>query len=160
MRIRYDELESMVGKELGPSEWLPIPQSSISTFAGITNDHYWLHVDTERAATSAFGGTIAHGFLTLSMISALWPSLLWITDSPMQMNYGLDRVRFTAPVRSGSRIRMRAKLTEVIPSDSGCRMKVDLSLEREGEEKPAVVATLLMQVARPDGSGGHGDPNR
>ncbi len=160
MKIRYEELESMVGRDLGPSDWLPIPQTAIDTFADITNDHYWLHVDTERAAASPFGGTIAHGFLTLSMISALWPSLLWITDSPMQVNYGLDRVRFTAPVRGDSRIRMQAKLTEVVPTDSGCRMKVDLSLEREGEDKPAVVATLLMQVARPDGSRGHGDPNR
>ena len=111
MKILYDELESMVGKELGPSEWLTIPQSSIDTFADITNDHYWLHIDAERAASSPFGGTIAHGFLTLSMISALWPSLLWITDAPMQMNYGLDRVRFTAPVRSGFSIQERMKAT-------------------------------------------------
>ena len=159
MKISYDDLEGLLGEELGPGEYHTISQSDIDTFAEITNDHYWLHVDTERAKDSPFGTTIAHGFLTLSMISALWPPLLWVTDSPMQMNYGLDRVRFTAPVLSGSRIRMTAKIVEIIPSNGGCRIKVEQTIERENEERPALVATILMDVARPDGSGGHGDPN-
>lgn len=160
MKITYDELEQLVGTELGPSEYRTISQHEIDTFADITNDHYWLHVDAERAKTSPFGTTIAHGFLTLSMISALWPGLLWVMDSPMQMNYGLDRVRFTAPVLSGSRVRMKATIVEIIPTKGGCRIKVDQTIERENEERPALVATILMEIARPDGSGGHGDPNR
>jgi acyl dehydratase len=160
VNIRYDELEEHIGRELGPSEYRTISQHDIDVFAEITNDHYWLHVDPERAGESPFGTTIAHGFLTLAMISALWPKLLWVSDSPMQMNYGLDRVRFTAPVRSGSRIRMTARIVEVVPSRAGRRITVEQTLEREGEERPALVATILMDVARPDGSAGHGDPNR
>lgn len=159
MNIQYDQLEGLIGQELGPSEYETITQESIASFADITNDHYWLHVDNERAASTPFGTTIAHGFLTLAMISALWPKLLWVTDSPMQMNYGLDRVRFTAPVLSGSRIRMMAKIVEITPTKGGCRIKVEQTLERENEERPALVATILMEIARPDGSPGHGDPN-
>jgi acyl dehydratase len=159
MKITYAELQDMVGTRLGPSEYRTIPQRDIDLFAEITNDHYWLHTDTERAKESPFGTTIAHGFLTLAMISALWPTLLWVSDSPMQMNYGLDRVRFTAPVLSGSRIRMTAEIVEIIPTAGGCRIKVDQVIERENEEKPALVATILMEVARPDGGPGHGDPN-
>ncbi|MFT4028805.1 MAG: MaoC family dehydratase [Protaetiibacter sp.] len=159
MRIAYADLEGLAGSELGASEWLTITQDQISTFAEVTNDHYWLHVDPERAATSPFGGTISHGFLTLAMISALWPKLLWVTDSPMQMNAGFDRVRFTAPVRSGSRVRLSAKLVEVAPSRAGVRITVEMTMERENDERPAFVATMLMDIARPNGSEGHGDPN-
>jgi acyl dehydratase len=160
MNITYEQLDGLIETELGPSDFRTISQSDIDTFADITNDHYWLHVDRDRAASSPFGTTIAHGFLTLSMISALWPGLLWVTDSPMQMNYGLDRVRFTAPVLSGSRVRMMARIVEIIPTKGGCRIKVDQTIERENEDRPALVATILMEIARPDGSGGHGDPNR
>lgn len=160
MKIAYDQLEGLVGKDLGPSEWLTITQDQISTFADVTNDHYWLHVDVGRAKSSPFGGTISHGFLTLAMISALWPKLLWVTDSPMQMNAGFDRMRFTAPVPSGSRVRLAARLLEAAPSKAGTRITVDMTMEREHEERPAFVATMLMDIARPDGSAGHGDPNR
>lgn len=160
MNITYADLESLAGQGLGASEWLVITQDQISTFAEVTNDHYWLHTDVARAATSPFGGTISHGFLTLAMISALWPKLLWVTDSPMQMNAGFDRMRFTAPVPSGTRIRLAATLLEVAPSKAGLRITVDMTMEREHQDRPAFVATMLMDIARPDGSAGHGDPNR
>ena len=158
MQVTYAELEGLDGGELGPSEYRTSPQDDIQVFADLTDDHYWLHVDREQAATGPFGTTIAHGYLTLSMISALWPGLLWVTDAPLMVNYGFERVRFTAPVLSGSRIRMQAKLAAVIPTARGCRIQVEMSLEREGEERPAIVATCLFDLTKPDGSAGHGAP--
>lgn len=92
MEITYGRLPEVVGTELGPSAYRTISQDDIQIFADLTDDHYWLHVDTERAASGPFGATIAHGYLTLSMISALWPGLLWVTDAPLMVNYGFERV--------------------------------------------------------------------
>lgn len=159
MQVTYDELEAMIGSDLGPSDYRVITQDDIQVFADLTDDHYWLHVDQEQAESGPFGTTIAHGYLTLAMISALWPGLLWVTDAPLMVNYGFERVRFTAPVLSGSRIRMQAKLADVIPTARGCRLQVEMSLERENEDRPAIVATCLFDLTKPDGSAGHGAPN-
>ncbi|MDL5351793.1 MaoC family dehydratase [Microbacterium sp. zg-YB36] len=158
MDITYAQLQGMKGTALGPSPYRTITQDDIQTFADLTDDHYWLHVDTEKSAAGPFGTTIAHGYLTLAMISALWPGLLWVTDAPLMVNYGFERVRFTAPVLSGSRIRMRATIADVLPTPRGCRLQVDMALERENEERPAIVATCLFDLSRPDGTEGHGSP--
>jgi acyl dehydratase len=152
MNVNYADLGGLVGTRLGPSDYRVVSQQDIETFADLTDDHYWLHVDRERAAGGPFGTTIAHGYLTLSMISAFWPGLLWVADSPMMVNYGFERVRFTAPVRSGSRIRMSAVLADVIGTATGSRLRVDQTIERENEEKPAIVATCLFDVRRPESS--------
>jgi Acyl dehydratase len=155
MEITYAQLESFKGAELGPSEYRLITQEDINTFADLTNDHYWIHVDPERAAASPLGGTIVHGYLTLALISEFWPKLLWVTDTPLMVNYGFDRVRFTAPVRSGTRVRMRSKIVDIIPTATGSRLKVEQVIERENEAKPAIVATCLFDIARPtDGPAG------
>jgi len=159
MEITYGRLPELVGAELGPSAYRRITQADIQTFADLTDDRYWLHVDSAKAKAGPYGSTIAHGYLTLSMISALWPGLLWVTDAPLMVNYGFERVRFTAPVLSGTRIRMRATLAEVIPTPRGCRLRIDMAIEREGEERPAIVATSLFDLTAPDGSGGHAAPN-
>lgn len=160
MDVEYAHLPDLAGTRLGPSEYRTIAQQDIATFADITDDHYWLHVDEEKAKSGPFGTTIAHGYLSLSMISALWPGLLWVTDAPLMVNYGFEKVRFTAPVLSGSRVRLDATLVAVTPTKRGCRLTVDLALEREGEERPAFVATALFDLTAPDGSAGHGSPNR
>lgn len=110
MEVTYDQLPGLAGTKLGPSTYRIITQEDIQVFANLTDDYYWLHVDTDKAADGPFGTTIAHGYLTLSMISALWPGLLSVTDAPLMVNYGFERVRFTAPVPSGSRIGWRQHL--------------------------------------------------
>lgn len=159
MDVAYAQLPELAGTRLGPSAYRTISQYDISTFADITNDHYWLHVDEQKAADGPFGTTIAHGYLSLSMISALWPGLLWVTDAPLMVNYGFERVRFTAPVLSGSRVRLDATLAAVTPTARGCRLTVELALERENEQRPAIVATALFDLTAPDGSAGHASPN-
>lgn len=159
MEVTYSQLPALAGTELGPSEYRVITQDDIQVFADLTDDHYWLHVDQEKSKDGPFGTTIAHGYLTLAMISALWPGLLWVTDAPLMVNYGFERVRFTAPVLSGSRIRMQATLAEVIPTARGCRLRVEMAIERENEERPAIVATALFDLTEPDGSAGHAAPN-
>lgn len=160
MDVAYAQLPDLVGTRLGPSEYRTISQRDIDAFADITDDHYWLHVDEAGAAAGPFGATIAHGYLSLSMISALWPGLLWVTDAPLMVNYGFERVRFTAPVLSGTRVRLDATLAAVAETARGCRLTVGLVLEREGEERPAFVATALFDLTAPDGSAGHASPNR
>ncbi|MCR2815353.1 MaoC family dehydratase [Microbacterium jiangjiandongii] len=159
MDVTYDQLQGMKGAVLGPSEYRTITQDDIQAFADLTDDHYWLHVDTEKSADGPFGTTIAHGYLTLAMISALWPGLLWVTDAPLMVNYGFERVRFTAPVLSGSGIRMQAKIADVLTTARGCRLQIDMTIERENEERPAIVATCLFDLSRPDGSAGHSAPH-
>ena len=138
------ELESRVGEEVGVSPWVEITQERIDTFARAIEDFQWIHVDTARAKNSPFGGTIAHGFLTLSLLSHLSESTFSFHDRKMGVNYGLNRVRFTSPVPVGSRVRARftlAKFERI--ENSGVQVSWNVTIEREGAAKPALVAEWI-----------------
>lgn len=133
------------GLELGPSEWVEITQDRINGFAGSTGDNQWIHVDPERAAAGPFGTTIAHGFLTLSLLPELWFELAGDAGYRMAVNYGVDRVRFPAPVPVGSLVRARFRVGEVTDVSGGEQAVVEGTVEREGEEKPVCVAQLVFR---------------
>ena len=138
------ELESRVGEEVGVSPWVEITQERIDTFACAIEDFQWIHVDEPRAKHSPFGGTIAHGFLTLSLLSHLSESTFSFSDRKMGVNYGLNRVRFTSPVPSGSRVRARFTLARFEHIEtSGVQVTWNVTIEREGAAKPALVAEWI-----------------
>ncbi len=144
MSAATDALERKVGTELGVSEWLTIDQARINAFADATNDHQWIHLDTARAAKGPFGSTIAHGYLTLSLLAGLSPGIWGDTGFSAIINYGSDKVRFLTPVKVNSRLRLRTKLLSVEPKGPGRRlMTTENTMEIEGEEKPALVAISL-----------------
>lgn len=137
-----------VGQELGPSEWLTVTQEMIDKFADATGDHQWIHVDVERARRELPGGkTIAHGYLTLSLLPRLAPTLLRIEKRRRGLNYGSNRVRFTAAVPAGSRLRLRQKLLKAEPvADNGVRLTSEMTMEVEGSDRPAMVAETISVV--------------
>jgi len=137
------ELEAAVGAQPEFSDWMLIDQNRINLFADATSDHQWIHVDPERAAAGPFGKTIAHGYLTLSLISELLFGLTTVEGSPMVINYGLDRVRFLAVVPVDSRVRAAAQLAAVTPVAQGVRLNTTVTIEIEGSEKPALVAETI-----------------
>ena len=138
------DLESQVGQEVGVSPWIEVTQERIDTFARAIEDFQWIHVDRERAKSSPFGGTIAHGFLTLSLLSHLSERTFGFTDRRMGVNYGLNRVRFTSPLPSGSRVRARFTLQKFERlADGGVQVTWNTTVEREGSEKPVLVAEWL-----------------
>jgi acyl dehydratase len=139
------DLQALVGQELAVSEWVAIEQSRIDAFAEATGDHQWIHIDPDRAAAGPFGATVAHGFLTLSLIPMLSETAWAIDDVRMGVNYGLNRVRFTAPVRVGSRLRGRFKLLNYEALDGGAQLTVEVLIEIEGGSKPACVAESLSR---------------
>ena len=145
-RIKAAELQDHVGREVGVTDWLAVEQDRIDQFADATDDHQYIHVDAERAAQTPFGGTIAHGFLTLSLLSALSSrgGGLKLENTVMGINYGLDRVRFVNPVRSGQRIRARFTLNSAEEKRTGqFLLRYGVTVEIDGEEKPALVADWL-----------------
>jgi acyl dehydratase len=139
------DLLQHVGQELGPSEWLTVTQEMIDKFADATGDHQWIHVDVERAKRELPGGkTIAHGYLTLSLLPQLAPTLMKVEKRRRGVNYGSNRVRFTAPVPAGARVRLRQKLVKVEPvEDNGVRVTSEMTMEVEGNSRPAMVAETL-----------------
>lgn len=142
------EVIAAIGKVLGPTDWMIIEQDRIDMFAEATGDHQWLHVDPERSANGPFGRTIAHGFLTLSLVNMALPELFMPDNLDWGVNYGVDRVRFPAPVPVGSRIRIHGEILDA--QDLGDRMiqtKVRLTVEIEGSAKPACVADTLQRYA-------------
>ncbi len=148
MTTRYAtlaELQDMVGQELGVSDWLEVTQQRIDQFAQATGDHQWIHVDPARAADGPYGATVAHGFLTLSMIPALADSAFGLDDVRMGINYGLNRVRFPGPVRVGSLIRARFKLLAYEPLPGGAQVVTEASIEVEGSTKPVCVAESVSR---------------
>ena len=138
-------LQERVGQELGTSEWLVIDQARIDAFAAATGDHQWIHVDPVRAATGPFGATVAHGFLTLSLLPMLFETGFAIDDVRMGINYGLNKVRFPAPVRVGSRLRGRFVLSSFELISGGAQMVVLSTVEIDGGAKPACVAESVSQ---------------
>ncbi len=140
------ELAACVGQEVAVSDWLTITQAQVNLFAEATGDHQWIHVDPERAKSGPFGGPIAHGFLTLSLLPRFFESSFEVVQSRMGVNYGLNKVRFTAPVPVGSRLRARMKLLASDPIDgNGVQMRWEVTVEREGADKPVCVAESLVR---------------
>jgi acyl dehydratase len=141
------ELPSLKGQVLGTSEWFEVTQERVNTFADATDDHQWIHVDLERAtAESPFGGPIGHGFLTLSLFVPMWSQVLVVTDVKMGVNYGLNKVRFPAPVPVGARIRLVATLIDLADVKGGVQLLVGGVMEREGSEKPVCVLEAVMRL--------------
>ncbi|MEV6203277.1 MaoC family dehydratase [Streptomyces sp. NPDC051771] len=140
-----DEIRAQAGADLGHSSWVEIAQSRVDTFADATDDHQWIHVDVERAATGPFGGTIAHGYLTLSLLIPMWSELLQVEGVSMAVNYGLNKVRFPSPVRVGSKIRAHGRIASVEDVRGGVEVTVDLTVEIDGADKPACVAQAVYR---------------
>ncbi|WP_341720101.1 MaoC family dehydratase [Micromonospora sp. FIMYZ51] len=143
--IAYDQLPELAGTDLGQTEYRTVTQEQVNLFADATDDHQWIHVDPERAKDGPFGAPIAHGFLTLSLAVPFWTELLEVKGVTTKVNYGLDKVRFPAPVTVGSRVRMRAVVAEVAEIRGGYQITVDQTIEIEGGAKPAVVARGLYR---------------
>jgi acyl dehydratase len=139
------ELQSMIGSALGTSDWLTVDQARIDQFAAVTGDDQWIHVDPARAAAGMFGTTVAHGFLTLSLLPFFGRSSYSIGGVRMSVNYGLNRVRFPAPVPVGSRLRAHYKLLSFEPIEGGVQVVNEVSIEREGQTKPVCVAESVSR---------------
>jgi acyl dehydratase len=141
-----DQLKDAEGQELGTSEWHEVTQEDIDTFADVTGDHQWIHVDPERARDTPFGGTIAHGYYTLSLAPRFSEQILKLEGFAFGVNYGLNKVRFPAPLPVGSRVRMRGKVASVEPIPGGAQLALELTFEREGGDKPVCVAETLARL--------------
>ncbi len=140
-------LKELIGEHLGYSDWWEISQERIATFADATDDHQWIHVDAERAAAGPFGTTIAHGYLTLSLLVPMWHQILRFEGLRLGVNYGLNRVRFPSPVPVGSRIRAGATLVSVeAAADGSTQAVVDFVVEREGADKPVCIAQGIYRL--------------
>ncbi|MZD04560.1 dehydratase [Streptomyces sp. SID5785] len=140
-----DELKGAVGEQLGYSDWVEIAQERIDRFAEATGDHQWIHVDPERAKDGPFGTTIAHGYLTLSLLPLFGPQLIAVEGMKMGVNYGTNKVRFPAPVPVGSRLRATATITSVDDVPGGVQLAVAFTVEREGGDKPVCVAESVSR---------------
>ncbi len=139
-----DELTAAVGEEIGPSEWMTVTQKQVDTFADATGDHQWIHVDRARAAAGPFGGTIAHGYLTLSLVPLIASQLFHLDTMGAKLNYGVNKVRFPNPVPVGSRIRGTATIAEVTDVPAGKQMVTRYVIEIEDVTKPACVAETVV----------------
>jgi acyl dehydratase len=139
----FDELEAAVGEGLGPTAWLEMTQERVDAFADATDDHQWIHVDVTRAAAGPFGGTIAHGYLTLSLIPRFIPELFSLETPGPRLNYGVNKARFPSPVKVGARIRASAQFVAVVTVPTGKQLVTRYTVEIEGEPKPACVAETV-----------------
>lgn len=140
----YEEFAQYEGQELGVSEWLTVDQERINLFADATLDHQWIHVDTERAKEGPFGQTIAHGYLTLSLLPKMWEEVLEAKNVKMLVNYGIEKLRFGQAVLSGKRVRLRAKLEAIQNLRGMCKAEVGVTIEIEDERKPALTGTCVF----------------
>jgi len=139
------DMAPLVGQEIGLSDWVQIDQTRIQRFADATDDQQWIHTDPARAVAGPFGATIAHGFLTLSLLPKFFAESYKVTETRMGINYGLNKVRFPAPVPVGSRLRARFKLLSFEPINGGAQLCVEVTVEREGSDKPVCVAESLTR---------------
>jgi acyl dehydratase len=145
LRIHCSELRSRAGTKLGASPWHTVSQDQVDRFADATGDHQWIHVDPERARRTPFGRTIAHGYLTLSLIPSFTPELLRVEGVKMGVNYGVNKVRFPSPVPVGSRLRATGRIAEVSEVPGGAQLVVAITVEREGADKPVCVAETVVR---------------
>ncbi len=141
-----EELKEAEGEVLGTSDWHEVTQADVDAFADVTGDHQWIHVDVERAKETPFGGTIAHGYFTLSLIPLLSRQVFGMEGFTFALNYGLNRVRFPSPMPVGGRVRCRVKVAEVKEIPGGAQTTMEMTLEREGGEKPVCVAETLVRA--------------
>lgn len=141
----FEEFETYIGKELGQSDWLEIPQERINQFADATLDHQWIHVDVERAKNGPFGQTIAHGYLTLSLLPYLWDQIIEVHNLKMLVNYGMDKMKFGQAVLSGQSVRLTTKLENLTNIRGVCKAEIKFTIEIKDQRKPAVtgIATFL-----------------
>ena len=144
--VTIADLETAPERDLGAGEWTTIEQKHVDLFADATGDHQWIHVDPELAKQGPFGTTVAHGYLSLSLLPRLLGDLLTIGDAKMGLNYGIDRVRFTNPVPTGSRVRLKARVASSQRKGDGLLYKVAVEIESEGQDKPALVGEVLYLV--------------
>ena len=142
---KLQDLQAQIGQEIGLSHGITVDQKRIDQFAEATGDHQWIHVDPVKAAKGPFGKTVAHGFLTLSLLPEMFAGAFDIGDVRMGVNYGLNKVRFTAPVPSGGRVRGRFVLREYLPIDGGAQLTVEATIELEGSSKPACIADSISR---------------
>jgi acyl dehydratase len=140
-----DEFVAAQGAELGPTDWLEVTQDRVNLFADATDDHQWIHIDPERAANGPFGGTIAHGLLTLSLLPHFTHELYTVDNVAMAINYGYNKVRFITPVRVGAKIRARAQIAKVDQLDGAVQATVTVTVEIDGSDKPAAVAESIVR---------------
>jgi len=140
-----EELRVAAGREAGPTDWITVEQSRVDRFADATDDHQWIHVDPARAASGPFGTTIAHGYLTLSLVNFFLPDLVRVEGAKMGVNYGTNKVRFPAAVKVGARIRGRAQVLEATDVPGGVQIVVRVTIEIEGGDRPACVADTISR---------------
>ena len=146
-QVKFAELQSLVGTEIGTSDWWLIDQARIDKFAEATGDHQWIHVDVARAQQGPFGAPIAHGFLTLSLLSQFFDKTIEVSAKSMGVNYGLNKVRFMAPVPVGSRLRAHLHLYSATPIEgNGLQLQWNVTVEREGSDKPVCAAESLVRI--------------
>jgi acyl dehydratase len=145
-KISMAELPGKAGSHLGYTDWQEMTQDRVNQFADVTGDHQYIHVDVERAKDSPFGGTVAHGFLTLSLVAPITQQLMQVTDASTAVNYGLDRVRFPAPLPVGSEFRGGAEIVDVTEIPHGLQIKARVTVEVKGAEKPSLVADSLVRL--------------
>ena len=145
-QLAVAELLGATGRELGPGSWHEVTQAEIDAFASATGDDQWIHVDPARAADGPFGGTVAHGYLLLSLLPLLLREVLEYSDRRLAVNYGVDRIRFTTAVRAGARVRLHATIAEASERSGGVLVRFGVELEVEGVEKPALVGDVLSLV--------------
>lgn len=143
--VQLADLPAQQGRALGPTDWLTMEQERINRFADATDDHQWIHVDPKKAAQGPYGATIAHGYLTLALVNKFLPELLTVEGATMGVNYGCNKVRFPAPVPVGARLRAHGQVDEVAQAGDGWQATITVTLEVEGAEKPACVATTLSR---------------
>ena len=142
---KLTDLQALVGQHVADSDWITIDQHRIDLFADATGDHQWIHVDPVRSAAGPFGATVAHGFLTLSLLPEMSASAMEVRDTRMGVNYGLNRVRFPAPVPVGSRLRGRFKMLSYEPIEGGAQVTMEVTMEREGSAKPVCIAESVSR---------------
>ncbi|PBI91954.1 putative enoyl-CoA hydratase 1 [Rhodococcus erythropolis] len=142
----YDSLIGTSDFDLGHSDWITIDQNRIDGFADVTDDHQWIHVDPERAAVGPFGVTVAHGYLTLSLVAPILEACFHVEDASMSVNYGINRARFPHPVRVGSRVRGQCHVLNVTSTDAGLDVSIGVTVQLEGVTKPACVADVVIRI--------------
>jgi len=140
----FNDFKAFESKEIGVSDWHVIDQEQVQKFADATLDHQWIHLDQNRAKTTSFGGTIAHGYLTLSLAPYLWKQIAEVSNLKMMINYGIEKLKFNQPVKVGSAVRLKAKLNSIIDLRGVSKAQLDIALEIKNEKKPAYTASLIF----------------